>query len=221
VDTDTHDDLFRLRNFIDDEALNGRHQLPPEPKLAEAINVSRGRLRTLLKRCEEDGLIWRHVGKGTFIGEREFSAAAPDWARDISLRDIMDARRLLEPVVARQAAISARPADVAAMETCIAEMETASSLAQWKRFDERLHRLIATATHNSMVLALYDTLRVQGRDVLDRRLSAVFGTDKAPNHTDAEHRMVVASIRAADPGAAEQAMRNHLNSVQEQLFEMD
>lgn len=112
---------------------------------------------------EDEGLIWRHVGKGTFIGEREVDPTAPEWAADVSLGDIMDARRLLEPMLAGQAAINARPADLSAMEKCLTEMETAASYAQWKRLDERLHRLIATATRNPLLLLLHDTLRGQGR----------------------------------------------------------
>ncbi|MBV7379906.1 FadR/GntR family transcriptional regulator [Maritimibacter dapengensis] len=212
------DDLSRLRAFIEGEAERGNNQLPPEPKLAEALDVSRGRLRTLLKRVEDEGLIWRHVGKGTFIGEREIDPTAPEWAADVSLGDIMDARRLLEPMLAGQAAINARPADLSAMEKCLTEMETAASYAQWKRLDERLHRLIATATRNPLLLLLHDTLRGQGRSGLDTRLNAVFGQETAPSATNRQHEAIVAAIRNGDPESAENAMREHLTSVREQLF---
>lgn len=212
------DDLSRLRAFIEGETERGNTQLPPEPKLAEALDVSRGRLRTLLKRVEDEGLIWRHVGKGTFIGEREVDPTAPEWAADVSLGDIMDARRLLEPMLAGQAAINARPADLSAMEKCLTEMETAASYAQWKRLDERLHRLIATATRNPLLLLLHDTLRGQGRSGLDTRLNAVFGQETAPSATNRQHEAIVAAIRSGDPESAENAMRDHLTSVREQLF---
>ncbi len=212
------DDLSRLRAFIEGEAERGNTQLPPEPKLAEALDVSRGRLRTLLKRVEDEGLIWRHVGKGTFIGEREVDPTAPEWAADVSLGDIMDARRLLEPMLAGQAAINARPADLSAMEKCLTEMETAASYAQWKRLDERLHRLIATATRNPLLLCRHDSLCGQGRSGLDTRLNAVFGQETAPSATNRQHEAIVAAIRSGDPESAENAMREHLTSVREQLF---
>lgn len=212
------DDLGHLLRYIEGCAARGETQLPPEPKLSQALGLSRGRLRTLLKRAEDDGLIWRHVGKGTFIGQRTLSAAVPEWAADISIGEVMDARQVLEPQLAAQAAIAARPADIAVLERCIVDMEQAQSYAQWKLLDERLHRLIATATQNSLLLVLYDTLRTLGRSGLDTRLADVFGDERAPQSTNVQHSDIVRAIAANDPVRAENAMRDHLRSVRAQLF---
>jgi len=212
------DDLARLRAHIAECTARGEEQLAPEPRLAEEIGVSRGRLRTLLKRLEDEGLIWRHVGKGTFIGQRDLSAQTPGWAADISLGDIMAARQVLEPQLAAQAAIAARPADLAAMERCLTDMEASQSYAQWKLLDERLHRLIAEATRNDLLLVLYDTLRRQGRAGLDTRLGAVFGQENAPSATNAQHRAILDAVSSGDPAMAERAMRDHLSAVRAKLF---
>lgn len=213
-----NDDLSRLRAYIDERIARGDLQLPPEPKLAEELAVTRGRVRTLLKRLEEEGAIWRHVGKGTFVGQRALDVASPEWLDDISLGDIMDARKALEPQLAAQAAIAARPADIQALERCLAEMTEASSYPQWKRLDERLHRLIAEATRNSLLLLLYDTLRTQGRASLDARLNEVFASQSAPSETDKQHSAIVAAIKSGDPDRAEKEMRTHLIKVRERLF---
>ena len=211
-------DLVRLRSFVEEAASSGNPQLPPEPKLAEILDVSRGRLRTLLKKLESEGMIWRHVGKGTFAGPRELDSTSPKWSEGISLGDIIDARRVLEPQLAAQAAINARPADIAALEHCMAEMEEASSYLQWKRLDERLHRLIAEATHNSLLLLLYDTLRAQGRSELDLRLKEVFGHENAPKDTTDQHSAIVSAIKSGNPDRAEAEMRDHIAHVRALLF---
>ena len=63
-----HTEEQRLREYIDDVLRERRERLLPEPQLSELLEIPRGRLRTHLKRLEKDGVIWRHVGKGTFIG---------------------------------------------------------------------------------------------------------------------------------------------------------
>lgn len=214
------DDVTRLRDYVEEcVAKGGDMRLPPEPKLSEALGVTRGRLRTLLKRLEEEGLIWRHVGKGTFVGPRQIEPDDESWSSSISVDDLMDARLVLEPQLAAQAAVHATPADIAAMDECLADMASIGPFMAWKRLDERLHRLIAEATHNVLLLMLYETMRKQLRINLDARMEEVFNHIAGPRHaTDDEHRLLVDTIRAHNPATAEQLMRDHLRSVRTRLF---
>jgi GntR family transcriptional regulator, transcriptional repressor for pyruvate dehydrogenase complex len=214
------DDVARLREYIARHA-DAEHdaRLPPEPKLGEALGMSRGRLRTVLKRLESEGLIWRHVGKGTFIGPRQNQPDDASLLAAISMDDLLDARLVLEPQLAAQAAIHATQTDVAALDHCLSEMEAPGPFMPWKRMDERLHRLVAEAAHNALLLMLYDTMRTQMRVNLDARIEAVYSTMTGPREdTDGEHRQLVEAIRAHNPDRAEQAMREHLRSVRTRLF---
>ncbi len=215
------EDLTRLRAYVEAAASSGIERLPPEPRLGDELGITRGRLRTMLKRLENEGLIWRHVGKGTFVGERQVKADDPDWSASISVDDIIDARLLLEPPLAARAAIHATPADVAAMEQCLTDMAVAGDFRNWRRLDEKLHRLIAEAAHNALLLRLHETLRAQVRTGLGRRMDEVFGAMKGPKAaTDDEHRNLVAAIREHSPRKAQDMMRSHLESVRQHLFEM-
>ena len=51
-------------------------RLPPERHLTDELGMTRSTLRKALDALERDGVIWRHVGKGTFIADG--SPQAPD-----------------------------------------------------------------------------------------------------------------------------------------------
>lgn len=211
-------ELERLRTLLDETIGRGETRLPPEPRLSEDLGVTRGRLRTLLRQLEQEGAIWRHVGKGTFIGSREMPGPSPISA-SFSVGDIFDARIAFEPQLAAAAAMHATSNDIAAMDACLAQMRAPTSFSHWKRLDEQLHREIAKAAHNVLMLTLYDSLRAQTKVTLEQRLEHVFGSETGPKaDTDSEHHVLVEAIRGHDPIGAEAAMRGHLRSVRDKLF---
>lgn len=212
-------DLARLRDYIDALEQGGEARLPPEPKLSEQLGVSRSRLRTMLQRLDDEGVIWRRVGKGTFVGPRQLGAINTDLAASISADNFFEARLLLEPQLAAQAAKHATQADILALSQCIAEMANASSFHQWKRLDEKLHRAIADATHNALLVLLYDALSAHVKLGLSERIEEVFGAPRSPRSmTDPEHQSIVEAIRKRNPERAAQLMRDHIMSVRQRLF---
>ncbi|GAC1039278.1 hypothetical protein thsps117_40360 [Pseudomonas sp. No.117] len=85
--------------------------------------------------------------------------------------------------------------------------------------DEALHRAIAQATHNALLLMLYESLRAQAQLGLDARIEWVFGQAGAPRaEVKVEHQAIVDAIAAHDPLLAEQSMRSHLQSVRTRMF---
>jgi DNA-binding FadR family transcriptional regulator len=213
------DDFARLRAYIDEAGASGEERLPAEPRLCEELGLSRGRLRTLLRRLESEGVIWRHVGKGTFIGPRQANLDDTAPSPHISADNIMDARLLLEPQLAAQAAIHATPAHIGAMEQCMSDMALCDTLVQWRRLDERLHRLIAESTRNHLLLMLYDVLRAQMRHSLAARVDEAFTAIPAPRFdSDAHHAAIIDAIGRHNPLQAETLMRQHLQAVRAILF---
>jgi GntR family transcriptional repressor for pyruvate dehydrogenase complex len=213
------DDSRRLQDFIEHAHQKGLTRLPPEPKLSEQLGISRGRLRTLLKKVEADGLIWRHVGRGTFIGARRLEPEGAFRQGEVSVGDVIDARLILEPPLAAQAAIHATPADIAAMDECVAAMKEASTFASWKRLDAKLHRVVAEASHNLLLLLLYDTLRAKVTAGLDARMEQVFGAENRPKtEVDLQHQGFIDAIRTHNPERADFLMREHLQAVRQMLF---
>lgn len=59
----------RIREMIHNGTLTPGSQLPNELELAEAMGVSRGTVRAALSLLQQQGLLWRRQGIGTFVSE--------------------------------------------------------------------------------------------------------------------------------------------------------
>ena len=64
------DPTNQLREQLGDEKYTKGSKLPSERALAEELGITRPLLRKALSKLEAENLIWRHIGKGTFVGTR-------------------------------------------------------------------------------------------------------------------------------------------------------
>jgi DNA-binding FadR family transcriptional regulator len=214
-----HSEEQRLRAYVDDAIRSRRERLLAEAQLSELLDIPRGRLRTHLRRLEKDGLIWRHVGKGTFVGPRTAQLVDTAPSSSVSPSDAMDGRMMVEPLFAGKAAVHARQTDIEAMERCVEEMRIAKSFVSWKSGDDRLHRTIASAAQNPLLLILFDIVQGYARSLIAERMEQALGRGPAPvANSNAEHEAIVAAIKARDPEGAENTMRKHLTSIRAMLF---
>jgi DNA-binding FadR family transcriptional regulator len=215
---DEHDVAEKLRAFLAATELPTDRRLPPERELAEALGVGRSALRKGLAVLQAEGQLWRHVGKGTFWGSRPIDTVADvsAMARRSNPVEVMGARIVIEPEIARCAALNANPAQVAEMRNCIARTLQATSWRQYELWDNRLHRAIAEATQNSLLLGLLDTLNAVRREVTWGRLRTP-DRPSANHHSFIEHQQIVDAIADRDTARAAAVMREHLQSVERHL----
>ncbi|MEM5476318.1 FCD domain-containing protein [Pacificibacter sp. AS14] len=208
-----------IRHYIGSRGFQHNERLPPERELASHFKVSRGELRKALTSLEIDGLIWRHVGRGTFVGARPVLnlndiAYLGELA---SPTQVIAARLAIEPGLARLAAYSGTRADFIAMRTCNERCRTAPDWRSYEAQDNNLHAVIAKATQNKLLVYLFETLNVVRR-------STVWGqsretTGPATNYCSFdEHEAVCVAIEARDADLAEACMRDHLISVRDRVL---
>jgi DNA-binding FadR family transcriptional regulator len=220
VTENDHAALVQLQAYLAQRDLPPDSRLPPERELCEVLGVSRGHLRKALAVLEGEGQVWRRVGKGTFIGsgpiEEVFQIA--DIAARTNPADLMRARLILEPELAREAALHATVDDVAAMRDCMAKTKTAESWRQYENFDNLLHRQVAQATRNTVLSGLFDALNSIRRAVVWGRLRPDPARPPGDHHSFAEHERIVDAIADRDLVGAAAAMRVHLQSVARHLI---
>jgi DNA-binding FadR family transcriptional regulator len=212
--------LTQLRAYLAQHDLPSNSRLPPERELCDILGVSRGELRKALAVMESNGELWRHVGKGTFIGARptkEYSDVAAIAALT-NPREVMQARLLIEPQIAREAALNATAGDIAELKQCMIASRQAQTWRQYENSDNRLHRAVAEAAHNTVLLALFDTLNAVRRAVVWGRLRDKVDRPPADHHSFVEHEALVRAIEERDMDGASQAMLRHLSHVQGNLL---
>ncbi|MDA3859128.1 MAG: FadR/GntR family transcriptional regulator [Roseovarius sp.] len=211
--------LAQVRQLIEAGGLDAEGKLPTERELAAKLNVGRRALRRALDALEAEGLIWRRQGKGTFLGQPPDPTGrlAAEISGEMDPLSVMEARLCVEPELAALCAERATPQDVARMRLLAEHTDNARDADAAELWDGSLHRLIARAAGNPLLLtafALVDEVRSNQRwqDERDRarspKLRALYGE---------QHRALVDAIAASDPKAARRAMRHHLNHLSHSL----
>ncbi|NYS26482.1 FadR family transcriptional regulator [Rhodobacteraceae bacterium 2376] len=207
--------LVQLRAWLSQKDFAEETKLPAERVLCEELGVTRGDLRKALAVLEREGVIWRHVGKGTFIGARPLDnmLSLTQIESETNPAEVMRARLLIEPILAREAARNATRQDMADIETLMHQARAASTWRQYEALDTALHRAIARAGANSLMLAIFDTVNTVRRSVVWGRLRSVPDRPPLDHHSFAEHDAIVDAIKMRDVEAAERAMFTHLQTV--------
>lgn len=194
-------------------AVNNR--VPPERDLAEQLGISRGVLRKALSQLESEGYIWRHVGKGTFVGARPEEAGenAEALAARTSPTDVMTARLVMEPSAARLAALNATSSQIDEMHHCLRRTRSAKTFQEYAFWDGKLHISIGHASRNVPLAHFLETLHNVRHIAFWGRLK-----DKLPPSPDnpslREHDLIVRAIEQQEPDEAEKFMLEHLQRIQ-------
>ena len=217
------DDLEKVRSYIQDVREKGEDRLLPERELAEAVGVTRSRLRGALKKLVDEEVIWREVGNGTYLGQRPL--VGPGSGRKVELseltnpQEVMEARLLLEPELARRAAMRARGEHITELELCMEKMsDLTNQSADWSFWDRRFHRAIGRAANNTLLLALLETIQAN----MDRgtwgELSEKLHHRSSSEGSMQDHLAILTPIKNRNSTAAYEAMRAHLLRVQNIYF---
>ena len=217
--------LVQLRAFIAQGEFALDQRLPPERELCEQLGLARSELRKAFAVLESEGAIWRHVGKGTFVGnghgEGNDMQSISSIAKRTTPQQVMRARIVLEPQLAREAAMHATAEHMEQLhENCASARET-ESWRQYETLDNRFHSLISQATQNTPLIAMYDHLNALRRTVNWGRLRRRHDQPPDDHHSFAEHEAVLQAIGNRDTDSAVQAMKVHLRSVHGSLFPID
>ncbi|WP_299739705.1 FCD domain-containing protein [uncultured Roseobacter sp.] len=211
--------LARLRALLHSGELAVGERLPSERALAQQFSCSRETLRRAILVLEQENEVWRHVGQGTFFGPRPGTAPLREnlMVHATSVQELVQARRLIEPAVAAEAARRATVEDVAKLNDCVSAGRTAPDRFACQKADDTFHRTIATVARNPILSSVLTFLsdarrRSKWQTQWDRTYRHLGINEFKDRHSD-QHQQIVDAIAEHDPEEAEAKMRTHLEAI--------
>lgn len=194
--------VHQLRTHITSGDWPVGSKIPTEPALTELLGVGRNTVREAVQSLVHAGLLVRRQGSGTYVlSDSELMVVMGREIAGANQQHVLEIRRSLEVESARLAAVRRTPADLATLRelnTARQDAFASGDVDLMVSSDLALHRAIAAAAGNPVLLSLYENLiDAIGANIRTNVIGLV--------HTRSEddHDALVDAIEAGDP---EQAM---------------
>jgi DNA-binding FadR family transcriptional regulator len=211
----------QLRQAILEGGYAHGEKLPAERQLAQAYGASRTTIRAALGQLEQERLVSRRVGSGTFVNFRAPSDAE-DIAEQTSPVELIEVRLAIEPHMVRLAVLNATARDIDRLAEIMARMAAGSTDSEtFTEFDEQFHLLIAEATRNPLMLWLYRQINlVRTHSQWNEMKDKVLTPGRIAEYNE-QHRALLDAIRSRDVEGAVAIVTNHLYYARRQLIGAD
>lgn len=149
----------QLRKAILESAYSYGERLPAERELALHYRASRSTVREALRQLEDDGLVSRKIGSGTFVSYRLLDEA-PFGESEIvgatSPLELIEVRLAVEPRMASSAVLHATARDLQRLGEALAQLEACGADRDaFTKADEHFHMCLAECTKNKLMIWLY------------------------------------------------------------------
>jgi GntR family transcriptional repressor for pyruvate dehydrogenase complex len=191
-------------------------RLLPERELAEQFGVGRSTMREALRRVETHGLITINHGRGTYVAANALRATQNGMLliEEFTVPELIDVRLSLEGGAASLAARRIVAVEkIELQEVLDAADDPTLNDDEFIRLDWQIHRRVAAASKNGLLLRLTDSLErlfdmYSHRVILlpDRRALAQSG-----------HREIVTAVINHQARAARSAAVRHIHEVERDI----
>lgn len=197
--------------------------LPSERDLMEIFEVGRTSVREALFALQKMGLITVRNGERAFVtrpSSKKLISAVSGTVKHMlnlpeGLREFQGARILLESALARNAAIQRTDEELDNIAQALEENRlTIGKLKDFTLTDVKFHFSIIKVSKNAIFEELHSAMYTWLSGQRETGLQ-IAGADE---HAYSNHKQIYDAIAAEDPDAAEQAMREHLTTVNQNYW---
>jgi GntR family transcriptional repressor for pyruvate dehydrogenase complex len=217
--------IARIRELIRTGELAPGSKLPPEPQLATQLGLSRNLMREAVKALAVAQVLEVRRGDGTYVTSLQpdlllggLGGAVELLQGDSgTLLDIMEVRRLFEPVAAALAATRIAEPGLAQVKRHLDAMrEARDDVELLNRHDAAFHRAVIAATGNNTLVTLLEGISGQ---TLRARIWRGLVDGAAAGRTLAEHEAIYQALVARDGPLAQAAALVHVSNTEGWLRE--
>ena len=211
----------QLRRRILEGVYAYEERLPAERNLAEEFGVSRGTIRSVLDLLEQQNLVTRQVGSGTYVTHREM-IDQQEISRITSPIEMVEVRIAIEPQMVRLAIANASSQDLDELNAALRQCESCGGDAElFARADTAFHMALAHCSKNKLIYWLYERISEVRRHSQWRHMKQKLLTPDRIDFYNRQHRALYEAIAARDTTTAAQMIKNHLYGVQDDLLESE
>lgn len=179
-----------------------------EERLGEQLGVSRGPVREAIRRLQQMGLVEKIPYQGTFVSR-------------LTEQDIVELHSLRVPLecLAVRLLAERRPLQgLSAVDRIMDEMRRAAAANDRRlivNLDADFHDALVLHSGHKLLIGVWQVLGVQIRRFLLLKRTHTYQTIEG---VLPPHEKIVRAIHAGDPAGAEQAMKEHLLTVESNLL---
>ncbi len=205
----------RILDMVKSGALQPGDQLPTERDLAQSLNVSRPSVREAIRGLAILGVVRTVQGGGAYISDLDADALLGPIQfflslQDLNVRELYDARSLIESDVARRAAVNIEPASLARLEAVlIAQKDCLDNPDAFRASDHAFHEIIWIGSKNAFLKRIGESLNVIGLEFRKRASES----PAVLQQSYADHQVLLAALKVRDADAAAKAAERHMQNV--------
>ncbi|MEU9954900.1 FadR/GntR family transcriptional regulator [Streptomyces sp. NPDC050982] len=215
--------IEQIRELIRTGALPPGSKLPPEPDLAAQLGLSRNLAREAVKALAVARVLEVRRGDGTYVTSLQPSVLLEGLGGAVelmqgdsgALQDLMEARRLLEPVATALAATRISDEQLTEVKKHLDAMrEARDDVERLNVHDAAFHHAVVSATGNETLLTLLEA--ISGRTLRARIWRGLVDT-RAADRTLAEHEAIFDALSTRDAALSQAAALLHVSNTERWL----
>jgi GntR family transcriptional repressor for pyruvate dehydrogenase complex len=209
--------IKQILSLIEKGKLKIGDKLPSESILTRQFGVGRSSLREAMGALSLMGVVSIQPGQGTYV------TATPekplenifDWntlRRQDRVRELVEARIILEEAIVGFAVEKARDEDIAELRNNLAYQKSVmTNRKKYIKADWSFHMALAKASHNEVLARFFLDLQQPSIAWMERQTP--LRGDRLMNSSTEQHAEILKAIEAKDADKAKLAIRQHLESA--------